>query len=154
MKTIFSITFLTSLVTISAAQNQIFPKGQRAPKENMTGVVWLNPLIANDSSFAYHAATVTFEPGARTNWHYHPAGQALLVTEGIGYYQERGKPGMIIQKGDVIKCSANVEHWHGATHTSSLTHIGITNTSEKGIVIWLKPVSEEEYNSLKGMLKK
>ena len=41
---------------------------------------------------------VTFEPGARTNWHIHPGGQVLLVTEGKGYFQERGQPIRIMQK--------------------------------------------------------
>ncbi|ANH83187.1 hypothetical protein A8C56_21355 [Niabella ginsenosidivorans] len=42
--------------------------------------------------------SVTFEPGARTHWHTHPKGQVLIVTEGVGWYQEEGKPAQAIKK--------------------------------------------------------
>ncbi|ALR30373.1 hypothetical protein ATE47_07485 [Chryseobacterium sp. IHB B 17019] len=61
---------------------------------------------------------VTFEPGARTKWHLHPGGQIILVTGGVGYYQEKGQPKKILHKGDVIKCPPHVEHWHGASKDS------------------------------------
>ncbi|MGE8527218.1 cupin domain-containing protein [Chryseobacterium rhizosphaerae] len=61
---------------------------------------------------------VTFEPGARTKWHLHPGGQIILVTGGVGFYQEKGQPKKILHKGDVIKCSPHVEHWHGTSKDS------------------------------------
>ncbi|WP_232065173.1 cupin domain-containing protein [Rhodocytophaga rosea] len=91
---------------------------------------------------------VTFEPGARTNWHYHPGGQILLVTSGKGRYQEKGKAVKELRKGDVIKCAPNTIHWHGAAPDSELSHIAISTNAGKGAVVWLKPVSEEEYNKL------
>lgn len=130
-------------------QDGIFPKGKKASSENMTGNVWLHVLTPGDSTFDYHIANVTFEPGARTRWHSHPGGQMLIVTEGIGYYQEKGKPVQTLRKGDVVKCLPNVEHWHGATPKNEFIHIGITNTTPKGIAVWLQPVDEKEYNSLK-----
>ena len=91
---------------------------------------------------------VTFEAGARTNWHTHPKGQVLIVTEGEGFYQEKGKPAQPIKKGEVVNILENVEHWHGASAKSAMTHIAITNYEEDEQVVWLQPVSEEEYDSV------
>lgn len=133
----------------STSQHAIFPKGQKVPNQNMTGTVWMNVLTSNDSTFNYHIASVTFEPGARTHWHKHPGGQILLATEGIGYYQEKGKPIQLFRKGDVIKCAPDVEHWHGASPNSEFVHIGITNNTAKGLFVWLQRVTDEEYNAVK-----
>jgi 4-carboxymuconolactone decarboxylase len=46
-------------------------------------------------------------------------GQILFVIDGLGYIQEKGKPIRVIQKGDVITCPPNVEHWHGASPGST-----------------------------------
>ena len=90
----------------------------------------------------------TFEPGARTAWHRHPGGQILLVTEGKGYYQERGKPIRTMQKGDVMKCLPGTEHWHGASPDSKLTHIAIGSNVDKGGAVWLRGVTDQEYKSV------
>jgi quercetin dioxygenase-like cupin family protein len=45
-------------------------KGNRAPSETMTGVVWLLPF-ATDSVAHWSSAKVTFEKGAHSNWHTH-----------------------------------------------------------------------------------
>ena len=90
-----------------------------------------------------------FDAGARTNWHKHPGGQVLLVTEGKGYYQERGGQIRLMQKGDVVKCLPGVEHWHGATPTSALTHIAFAPDAEKGAAVWLQRVSDQEYQNFK-----
>jgi quercetin dioxygenase-like cupin family protein len=90
----------------------------------------------------------TYDAGAKLDWHIHPGGQVLLITEGTGYYQERGKPGRVVHKGDVVKCAPGVEHWHGATPNSTFAYIAVTPT-QKGKTVWLKPVSDEEYNSVK-----
>ena len=84
-------------------------------------------------------------PGARTNWHYHPGGQILMITEGIGYYQEKGSPIRWMRKGDVIKCPHNVEHWHGASPKTGVTHLAISTNTNLGAAVWLKPVTKEEY---------
>jgi len=75
-------------------------------------------------------------------------GQILLVTDGKGFYQERGKPAQELHKGDIVKIPPGVEHWHGAASDSGLTHIAISTNMKKGNVVWLKPVSDEEYKGL------
>lgn len=76
----------------------------------------------------------------------HPGGQILLVTDGVGYYEEKGQPKKILHKGDVIKCPPNIEHWHGASVDSHFSHLAIGN-SEKKVVVWLRAVSDEEYKN-------
>jgi quercetin dioxygenase-like cupin family protein len=126
---------------------EIFPKGQPLPKEWFVGNAYLTPLVAKDKNNEFSVSSVTFEPGARTNWHTHPKGQVLLVTEGSGFYQEKGKPAQPIKKGDVVNIPENVEHWHGASPTSKMIHIAITNYKNDVQVTWLRPVTEEEYNN-------
>jgi 4-carboxymuconolactone decarboxylase len=126
----------------------IFPKGERASSDYFTGTAWVNILVPKDETGTYSIGNVVFEPGSRNNWHTHAAGQILMVTEGKGWYQEKGKAARLILKGDVIVIPSNTEHWHGATKDSSLTHIAITNIAEGGPVTWLQPVAEEVYNSI------
>ncbi|GAB3912240.1 hypothetical protein GCM10028803_55190 [Larkinella knui] len=151
---IVSITLFFSVLHSGYAQQMggrpvdkpaIFGKGNRGPAETFTGTVWVNILAPNDSTYTTSVASVLFEPGARTFWHLHPAGQLLLVTDGAGYYQEQGKPIQPIHQGDVVKCLPNVLHWHGASPTHSLTHIAINPNTEKGIVVWKQAVTDQEY---------
>jgi quercetin dioxygenase-like cupin family protein len=88
---------------------------------------------------------VSFEPGARTAWHTHPAGQTLIVTSGTGWVQEWGGERRQIQPGDVISIPPNVKHWHGGTATNRMSHIAITNVLEGKMVEWLEQVSVSQY---------
>jgi quercetin dioxygenase-like cupin family protein len=124
--------------------NIVFPKGEKITNNNFAGAAYLQMLIEADSINPTTVGNVTFEPGARTKWHFHPGGQILLVIDGIGYYQEKGQTKKILRKGDVIKCPANVPHWHGASANSSFVQIAITNR-HLGETVWLHEVSEEEY---------
>jgi quercetin dioxygenase-like cupin family protein len=143
------ILLFAALFTKAVAQDtSIFPKGEIATVNNHTGTVWLTELNNSDSLFNFSLAQATFAPGAKLDWHIHPAGQYLLITQGTGYYQERGKPIQIVHKGDVIKCLPGVEHWHGASPNSSFAYIGATPV-QKGKTIWLQRVTDEEYNSAK-----
>jgi len=126
-----------------------FPKGERAPAANFTGTVYLYSLIKDEPAFNCTGGSVTFEPGARSNWHRHPAGQILLITEGLGYYQEKGQPVRLLRQGEVVKAQPGVEHWHGASPQQGMTHIALSVNTEKGIVTWLRPVTDQEYNSYK-----
>ena len=125
----------------------VFPKGTLGPSENFTGNAWATPLVASDSIYNTVVGNVYFEPGARSNWHTHPAGQILIITDGVGYHQIKGQPRETIRKGDVIKCPPGVIHWHGASPKIGMQQMYILPKTEKGIVIWLKKVTDEEYNS-------
>ena len=132
-------------------QNQklIFPKGTKAPSVNFTGTAWVYGLIEADSAFNIPVASVTFEPGARTRWHTHGGGQALIAIDGVGYYQEKGKPIQILRKGDSVKCPPNTQHWHGASPEVGFVQIAVTPNAASGRVTWLEAVTDEEYRDLK-----
>lgn len=125
---------------------QVFPKGEKITDSNFTGNVWLYNLIAADSLNQNAVGSVTFDPGARTKWHSHPAGQIILAIEGIGYYQEKGKPIEIIHKGEAVKCPHNIPHWHGASPDSHFVQVAITGR-ENGPTVWYEEVTGEEYNA-------
>lgn len=131
------------------AKQAIFPKGEQGPASNFTGKAFNYGLVANDSTYHTVVGNVYFEPGARSNWHRHPAGQILIITAGEGYHQIKGRPIEKMRKGDVVKCPPNVEHWHGASPNSALHQMYIIPNTEKGIVEWLQPVTDKEYNAFK-----
>ena len=104
------IALAVTLVFVFRCQAQMggthFPKGELSTAKNHTGNIWLNELNVGDSTFDPSIALATYDAGAKLDWHIHPGGQVLLITEGTGYYQEKGKPIQIVHKGDVIKCAA------------------------------------------------
>lgn len=128
---------------------EIFPKGEKGSSETFTGTAYPTALVDSDSIYNTLVGNVYFEPGARSNWHSHPAGQILIITDGIGYHQIEGKPVEIIKKGSVVKCPANVRHWHGASADVGLQQLYIVPNTEKGIVNWDEAVTEEVYKSVK-----
>jgi len=149
-KILFLVVMICALLSVKAgAQNaDIFPRGEISKTDNHTGTIWLNELSMPDSIFNYSVAVATYAAGAKLDWHIHPAGQILLITEGEGYYQEKGKPIQVVHKGDIIKCQPGVAHWHGATPNSTFTYVANT-PAQKGKTIWLQRVTDAEYNSAK-----
>lgn len=131
----------------TTSQNNIFPKGQQGSADYYTGTVWVTRLLGDDGINHFSIGNVVFEAGARANWHTHPRGQVLIVTDGQGFYQEKGKPAQTIKKGDVINIPPHVEHWHGASANSAMTHITITNFVKEEFVTWLTPVTDEEFTT-------
>lgn len=106
-----------------------FPFGNRLPSPPFTGEAYLSSLIQNDTVFNFPAANnITFAPGAHSAWHRH-GGMVVMVTGGVGLYQEEGKPAQILRKGDVLQIPAGVRHWHGATKDSWFSQIVIYDAS-------------------------
>jgi quercetin dioxygenase-like cupin family protein len=128
--------------TVSVAGSQPAAKG---PAEYFTGNARVEPLFAAKDAAPFSGAYVTFEPGARSAWHTHPAGQHLIVTSGVGWTQTWGGPVAEIRAGDVVWCPPGVKHWHGATPTTAMTHIALTGTAGGKNVEWLEKVSDEQY---------
>ena len=128
--------------------NSLFPKGDKLPNDWFTGNAYLTLLVTKDKNNDFSAGSVSFEPGARTNWHTHPRGQVLIVTEGEGYFQEKGKTARIIKKGEVVTIPENTEHWHSASANQKMTHIAITNFIDDVQVNWLQAVTDIEYTDV------
>ncbi|MDN3673219.1 cupin domain-containing protein [Flavobacterium branchiarum] len=131
------------------SNNTIFPKGDPASADYFTGNAWVKMLVPDDRALNTVIGNVVFEAGARNNWHTHPGGQILIVTHGVGYYQEEGKPIQLLNIGDVVSILPEVKHWHGASPDSEFTHIAISTNTQNGIVNWLERVTDEQYNTFK-----
>lgn len=136
---------------ITAGGDLTFPLGMALNSGAFTGTAYLSPMINNDEIYHFpQTNNVTFEPGARSSWHSH-GGMILLVTGGVGYYQEEGKPAQIIRKGDVVECAPGVKHWHGATPDSWFSQMVVYDshyTPEAGGAPAEEPVTDEAYANL------
>jgi quercetin dioxygenase-like cupin family protein len=117
----------------------------KGPPDLFTGNVRLDPLFTAPAPARVACASVTFEPGARTAWHTHPLGQTLVVISGCGWTQCEGESIEEIRAGDVIWCPPNHRHWHGATPTTSMTHIAIQEALDGKFVVWMEKVTDEQY---------
>lgn len=127
----------------------ISPAGERTETpgsaENFTGSVSIKPLYGPNGASTGGAGQVTFEPGARTAWHTHPAGQRLIITAGSGWVQEWGGERRSVRAGDVVWFAPGVKHWHGATSTEAMTHIAVQDTIDGSNAGWLEQVTDAQY---------
>jgi len=130
--------------TMDIKRNGSRPSG-KGPEAYFTGTVRVDPMFQVGDPARVSGGHVTFEPGARTAWHTHPLGQTLIVTSGLGWTQCEGGPIEEIRPGDVIWFPPGEKHWHGATATTAMTHIAITEWLNGKNVDWLEKVSEEQY---------
>jgi quercetin dioxygenase-like cupin family protein len=117
----------------------------KGPAEYFTGTVRVDPLFQVAEPGRVSGAAVTFEPGARSNWHTHPLGQTLVVLSGCGLVRSWGGPARRIRPGDVVSCPAGEKHWHGATATTAMSHLAIQEAKDGKAVEWLEKVTDEQY---------
>lgn len=110
-----------------------------------TGEVAVDELFAANDDSTASAGRVSFEPGARTAWHTHPAGQRLIITEGTGWVQEEGQERQTVSEGDLVWFAPGVKHWHGATDAEGMTHIAVQDTVDGTAVEWLEHVEDDQY---------
>ena len=141
-----SISYLVTYAQTADNFRQPYPLGEKlSPNPNFTGEVWLAPL-SEQKELNVPMANVTFEPGCRNSWHSHKAGQLLIATAGIGYYQEKGQPARRLFPGDIVEIAPDVVHWHGAAPDSWFAHIAITTNPQINAAVWLDPVNDEQYS--------
>jgi len=115
------------------------------PEDYFTGDVRIDPLFDPQDEARAAAASVTFEPGARTAWHTHPLGQRLVVTSGCGFVQLEGGPIERVRAGDVVWFPPGEKHWHGARPEKAMAHVAIQEQLDGETVRWLEHVTDEEY---------
>lgn len=120
---------------------------RRGPAEWFTGSVRIDPLVEAEPPGRVNAAHVTFEPGARTAWHTHPAGQTLIVTFGRGRVQREGGPVEEIRQGDTVWFPAGERHWHGAAPDVAMSHVAIQEVVDGSAVTWMEHVTDEDYGA-------
>jgi len=133
-------------ITITPTSSQKVIAG--AP-DRFTGTVRVQSLFDAKEPARSSGGQVTFRPGARSAWHTHPLGQILIVSGGVGWVQQWGGPVQVIRKGDVVWIPAGVKHWHGATPTTTMTHIAFQEQLDGRAVDWLEKVTDEQYRLTK-----
>lgn len=116
------------------------------PEDWFTGAVRIDYLFQKEEKTKAAGALVTFEPGARTAWHTHPAGQTIIIQSGLGWVQKEGGEIEIVQPGDVVYFEPNEKHWHGASPTKAMSHIAIQEEVNGEVVTWMEKVSDEQYS--------
>ncbi|MET3602013.1 (R)-mandelonitrile lyase [Martelella mangrovi] len=149
-RTLLTLAVLLAAAPTAFAQSMEISRhaeraGQIGDAEVFTGTAYVAPVFPPVMGDV-NAGEVTFLPGARSAWHTHPAGQILVVTSGTGWVQERGQEKQIMSAGDVVWCPPDVEHWHGATDTTSVTHYAIQKAVDGSAVDWGAHVTDEEYD--------
>jgi quercetin dioxygenase-like cupin family protein len=119
-------------------------EGFKAPNTHYIGEAWLNGLISADENLKYNITKATFKANSTLDWHKHTSPQVLIIVDGIGYYQERGKEPIIMKVGDVIKCSRETEHWHASSKDNDVTYLAIYS----GATTWTEVLSQEAYDKV------
>lgn len=115
------------------------------PAELFTGAVRVDRLQNPEAPSRVSAAYVTFNPGARSNWHTHPLGQTLIVTQGKGWVQQEGGKKISIEPGDVVWTPPGAKHWHGGTADNAMTHMAVQEAKDGKNVVWMEQVTDEQY---------
>jgi 4-carboxymuconolactone decarboxylase len=131
------------------AAQTLFPAGSqqsfKGPEAYFTGDVQVDMLFPGNDTAHYSGAYVTFQPGARTAWHLHPAGQHMVVTSGVALTGTRDGKVIEFKEGETVWCPPNIDHWHGATPNAAMTHLVITGSRAGENVIWKEKVADVEY---------
>jgi len=89
-----------------------------------------DPVLSGDGAPTVNS--VTFLPGARTNWHTHADGQIPVVTSGRGRAGTRGGESTVLEPGDVVWFAPGEDHWHGAGPDTVMTHLAISRAPPPG----------------------
>lgn len=127
-------------------------QGPKAPNTHYIGEAWLNGVLQADGDFGYNITKATFKANSTLDWHKHGSVQVLIIVDGEGYYQERGKEPVILKKGDVIKCNKDTEHWHASTKEKDVTYLAIYGGAQP--TVWTEKLSQEYYDGVAGKLKR
>ncbi|MGB0778470.1 MAG: cupin domain-containing protein [Flavobacteriaceae bacterium] len=153
-----SILSLLILVSFSGfAQNSEYKvssyltEGNKAPNTHYIGEAWLNAIIHNDAELGYNITKATFKANSTLDWHKHSSAQVLIIVEGEGYYQERGKEAVILKEGDVIKCEKDIEHWHSSSKFNDVTYLALYGGGKP--TTWTEVVTQEYYDAVAEKLK-
>ena len=148
-------SLLFALPIIGFAQNSEYhlssykDEGMKAPNTHYIGEAWLNGILRANGSLNYNMTKATFRANSTLDWHKHTTTQVLIVVEGEGYYQEKGKNPIRIKEGDVLKCDPDIEHWHASSKEKDVTYLAIYS----GETEWTEVLSQESYDNVAKVLK-
>ena len=150
--------FLIVLPFIGASQTSQYAitsykdEGFKAPNTHYIGEAWLNRVLSEGEDISYGITKATFRANSTLDWHKHTSPQVLIIVEGEGYYQERGKEPVRMKVGDVIKCEKETEHWHASSKEEDVTYLAIYGGSQP--TTWTEVLSQEYYDQVAQKLKK
>lgn len=153
MKKITAALFVL-LPLFTYAQNSEYPiisyldEGTKAPNTHYIGEAWLNGLLRAEGDLTYNITKATFRANSTLDWHKHTTPQVIIIVEGKGYYQERGKEPVILALGDVIKCDKDIEHWHASSKEKDVSYLAIYS----GETEWTEVLSQESYDKVAKVL--
>lgn len=147
-----ALTAQAGVALAGEAQEQVVTKAGTNPSvagspKYFTGSVRLDPVLDANRDAPYSVCYVTFEPGARTFWHTHPAGQRLIVVSGYGLTATWDGQVQTLKPGDAVWCPPDVKHWHGASPTTGMTHLALTGTKDGKNVTWMEEVTIQQYGA-------
>lgn len=113
------------------ANSQIYKEAKSLSKvpansKVFTGKAEVIPMSQQIPGMPVHNGIVIFEPGARTFWHIHPAGQFFTVLRGEGRTGVYGEKARVVKPGDVVICPAGVKHFHGAGPDTQMVQMTVT----------------------------
>lgn len=97
-------------------------------------------LLGRDGGESVRLYRVSFDEGARTNWHVHDDAQLLFGLSGRCVVVDRAGTVLILEPGDVVIIDADEEHWHGAAPGSSGEHLAI-NVGES--TTWMESSADD-----------
>lgn len=140
------IGFSQSQYNIKSYQDE----GNRAPNTHYIGDAYLNRLLDSDRELPYNITKATFKANSTLDWHYHTSTQVLIVVEGEGYYQERGKDPILMKTGDVIRCLRQTEHWHSSSKDSDVTYLALYGGTTP--TTWTEVLTQEYYDEVASKL--
>lgn len=154
-KSIFALIILSPIYLISQSSDypisSYLTEGAKAPNTHYIGEAWLNAIIHDDPEVGYNITKATFRANSTLDWHKHGSVQVLIIVDGKAYYQERGKDPVVLEKGDVIKCPKDTEHWHSSTKDSDVTYLALYGGEQP--TNWTEVLTQEQYDQVASKLK-
>lgn len=127
-------------------------EGFKAPNTHYIGEAWLNRILQEDDDLPYNLVKATFKANSTLDWHRHNTSQVLIVVDGEGYYQERGKEPYLMKSGDIIKCPKHTEHWHASSKEKDVTYLALY--SGETPTEWTEVLSQAAYDDVAKKLNK
>ncbi|WP_378182368.1 cupin domain-containing protein [Aquimarina sp. SS2-1] len=127
-------------------------EGTKAPNTHYIGEAWLSSLFKDDEDLKYNITKATFRANSTLDWHKHSSPQVLIILDGQGYYQERGKKPIVIKAGDIVKCKKNIEHWHSSTKDNDVTYLALYAGDKP--TRWTEVLTQEYYDNIAEELKR
>lgn len=153
-----SILALATIVSFGAAAQEsdysiasYLDEGTKAPNTHYIGEAWLNRILQEDDELSYNVVKATFKANSTLDWHTHSTPQVLIIVDGEGYYQEKGKEPIIMKTGDIIKCSKNTEHWHASSKDYDVTYLALY--SGETPTEWTEVLSQASYDAVAEKIK-